>query len=107
MLGKRKSEQESLFSPVRRETRVSRELQAVKKILELLFGLLKADQMIGKRVKVTGWYRRGPSPYIEVRNAQAEGGEGFYCYWYLFQIFTAGAIIGVGALLGLTLGAVL
>jgi hypothetical protein len=75
--------------------------------LELLFGLLKADQMIGKRVKVTGWYRRGPSPYIEVRNAQAEGGEGFYCYWYLFQLFTALAFIGVGALLGLTLGAVI
>jgi IS5 family transposase len=35
LLGKRNAGQESLFSPVRRETRVSRELQALKKVLDL------------------------------------------------------------------------
>ena len=35
MLGKRKCRQESLFSPVRRETRVSRELIALKGVLDL------------------------------------------------------------------------
>jgi len=35
LLGKRKARQESLFSPVRRETRVSRELDALKEIVDL------------------------------------------------------------------------
>jgi IS5 family transposase len=35
LLGKRKSRQESLFSPLRRETRVSRELTALKGVLDL------------------------------------------------------------------------
>ena len=72
--------------------------------LEFLFGLLKADQMIGKKVKVTGWYRRGPSPYLEVWRAHADTGEGFKCYWYGSQVFVAVAMIVVGLLLGLALG---
>lgn len=35
MLGKKKARQENLFSPVRRETRVSKELNALKDVLEL------------------------------------------------------------------------
>jgi len=35
LLGKRKSRQESLFAPVRRETRVSRELTGLKQVLDL------------------------------------------------------------------------
>ena len=35
MLGKRKTRQESLFGPLRRETRVGQELRSLKKVLDL------------------------------------------------------------------------
>jgi len=32
----------------------------------LFFALRSADRLIGERVKVRGWYRRGLKPYVEV-----------------------------------------
>ncbi|HXE07470.1 MAG TPA: hypothetical protein VN612_06220 [Acidobacteriaceae bacterium] len=48
----------------------------------LFFALRSADRLIGERVKVRGWYRRGLKPYVEVssvesRVAKARPGRGF------------------------------
>src|SRR5581483_1555200 len=37
------------------------------RIWEWLFGLFRAGQYQGKEVRVTGWYRRSPVPYFEVK----------------------------------------
>jgi heat shock protein HtpX len=37
-------------------------------ILELLFGVLKAQRFVGQSVRVRGWYRRAPVPYLEVHS---------------------------------------
>ena len=37
----------------------------------LFFALRSADRMIGERVKVQGWYRRGMRPYIEMSRVEA------------------------------------
>ena len=42
-------------------------------IWELLFGLLKAGTFEGKRVTVEGWYRRSPTPYIEIKTIECDG----------------------------------
>lgn len=42
-------------------------------IWELLFGLLKAGTFEGKQVTVEGWYRRSPTPYIEIKTIECDG----------------------------------
>ncbi|HEY4380582.1 MAG TPA: M48 family metalloprotease [Acidobacteriaceae bacterium] len=37
----------------------------------LFFALRSADRLIGERVKVCGWYRRGMKPYVEVAKVEA------------------------------------
>jgi Zn-dependent protease with chaperone function len=37
----------------------------------LFFALRSADRLIGERVKVRGWYRRGLKPYVEVARVEA------------------------------------
>ncbi len=44
-------------------------------IWNFLFGLLRAKQYQGEEVKVTGWYRRSPTPYIEIKNMETSTGK--------------------------------
>jgi len=37
----------------------------------LLFALRSADRLVGERVNVQGWYRRGLKPYIEMSRVEA------------------------------------
>ena len=41
-------------------------------IINLWFALTKSRQFHGEEVKVEGWYRRGPIPYVEVRSIQSQ-----------------------------------
>lgn len=36
-------------------------------LLSLMFGVFIAKSLIGKEVEVTGWYRRAPIPYMEIK----------------------------------------
>jgi Zn-dependent protease with chaperone function/Zn-finger nucleic acid-binding protein len=42
-------------------------------IWEWLFGLFRAGQFAGKAVEVTGWFRRAPLPYLELKSITVEG----------------------------------
>ena len=53
-------------------------------ILETLFGMLKAEALVGKQGKFRGWYRRGPSPYIELKEAQFSDGTSTKCAYRTF-----------------------
>jgi len=68
-------------------------------ILEFLFGLLKADALVGKRGKFQGWYRRGPSPYIELKEAQFEDGTKTKCAYRTYLWILAGIVTAIGAYL--------
>jgi len=65
--------------------------------LETLFGLFKAEGMIGRRGTFKGWYRRGPAPYIELSNAQFDDGQSVNCYYrtYLWVLATTTTVAGV------------
>ena len=39
----------------------------------LLFALMSSDQLIGKRVTIEGWFRRGLRPYIEMSSLHDRG----------------------------------
>lgn len=66
-------------------------------ILEFLFGWLKAGELIGRRGKVMGWYRRSPRPYIELRKMMLEDGKTITSYSYpVAQLLVyAGILLGV------------
>lgn len=63
-------------------------------IMNIFFALTKAKRFAGEEVKVEGWYRRGPIPYVEIRSIRSPKDESFsYLYhmkllgWTLFPFF--------------------
>lgn len=51
--------------------------------LNILFALFRYKKFQGKEVKVTGWYRRSPSPYVEVKNIRTFDTKSMaYTYYY-------------------------
>ncbi|MFX1375333.1 MAG: zinc metalloprotease HtpX [Promethearchaeota archaeon] len=43
-------------------------------IVDLIFSLRTVRRIVGQRVRIKGWYRRGPSPYIQVDTIETELG---------------------------------
>ena len=43
-------------------------------IVDLIFSLRTVKRLIGQKVRIKGWYRRGPSPYIQVDTIWSESG---------------------------------
>ena len=46
-----------------------------------------------------GWYRRGPTPYFEMKNATLDNGETVNCHYYQFQLAFSVVITILGAAL--------
>lgn len=42
-------------------------------IINKIYGLFKNNQNVGKQIKVTGWYRRSPVPYVEIKTYEVDG----------------------------------
>lgn len=66
-------------------------------IWEFLFALMRTDKYIGKEVTVKGWFRRAPTPFIELKELTV-GGETTTCFVYGFKVFSA-ILLLAGALL--------
>lgn len=71
-------------------------------IWNFFFGLLKAKKYINEDVTVTGWYRRAPVPYIELKSLKDSEGRNLYCYVYATKVIFAVILIVVGLFLSLT-----
>lgn len=67
------------------------------RLLEFIFGWVKAEKLIGLRGEAVGWYRRAPKPYFEMRHLSLENGERVTSYVYpVTQFFVyVGILIGV------------
>jgi len=68
-------------------------------ILETLFGIFSAEKFVGKKGRIRGWYRRGPIPYLELREATFEGGGRTKCYYYSYLWAVAVICTVIGAAL--------
>jgi Zn-dependent protease with chaperone function len=64
----------------------------------LVFALASAKQYIGQRVAIEGWFRRGPSPYLEMSCLTGEDGKPRRAYSRHIQ-YCAAALIAAGGLL--------
>ena len=68
-------------------------------IADLIFALSKAKKLVGQRVRIKGWYRRGPSPYFQVSVIEAEDGRRYKNYARQFTYVWAVLAFLIGALL--------
>lgn len=58
----------------------------------LLFAVSKADEYIGRQVEVEGWFRRGPTPYVEMaRLTDGSSTNRAYSRWVQYTL-AAGAV---------------
>jgi heat shock protein HtpX len=68
------------------------------RFLEFLFGLFKAEHLIGRSGTAQGWYRRAPRPYFEMRRILLEGGEQIVSYSYPVAQFLVYSLCALGVL---------
>jgi Zn-dependent protease with chaperone function len=70
-----------------------------------LFGLLRAGRYQGKEVRVQGWFRRAPMPYLEIYHLDVVDGseKSRTCYTYWATLIGCGllAVVGFVAAVGL------
>jgi len=64
-------------------------------IWNFFFGLFGAKNYIGQSVEVTGWYRRAPVPFIEIKELKTAAATQV-CYVYYLKLIFAIALILVG-----------
>ena len=70
------------------------------RILEFLFGLFRTNKFMGKEATVTGWYRRAPVPYLEVRTVTVDGKKNTCWVYALKRVLAVLSIfIGVGLIM--------
>ena len=66
------------------------------RIIEFFFGLLRRGQLDRAEVEAVGWYRRCPTPYIELKSITT-GGKKRRCYVYWAKLVVA-ALVATGGL---------
>ncbi|MFX1378569.1 MAG: zinc metalloprotease HtpX [Promethearchaeota archaeon] len=54
-------------------------------IADLIFSLRTVKRLIGQKVRIKGWYRRGPNPYIQVDTIWSEYGRRYRNYSKAFR----------------------
>lgn len=57
----------------------------VLKIMDLVAGITKTKTLFGKKVKIKGWYRRNPVPYVEIYEMEVIGEKKKKFYSYIIS----------------------
>ena len=70
------------------------------RLLELWFGLARAGELIGCDVTATGWYRRAPTPFLELRTLEI-GGDVRTCWVRAAKLATGAVAVLAGMVLAL------
>ena len=50
------------------------------RLVDFFWALSKANRLVGQRVRIKGWYRRGPGPYFQVDTIETESGKRYRNY---------------------------
>lgn len=76
-------------------------------VINKVFALFRSKEYFGKTTKVTGWFRRSPVPYVEVKTMETDGvlkkcwswKFGYIWRWLLLAVCLFFTVIGVLAML--------
>jgi len=69
------------------------------RLMDFWWALRRADQLVGQKVRIQGWYRRGPSPYFQVDKIWTESGKSFRNYSKHMTYISAVLFFIIGAFL--------
>ncbi|MFX1277451.1 MAG: zinc metalloprotease HtpX [Promethearchaeota archaeon] len=69
------------------------------RLVDWFFAITKVERLIGQRVRIKGWYRRGPIPYLQVHSIETESGRIFRNYKKQLTYLWAVLLFLIGALL--------
>ena len=68
-------------------------------IVDFFWGAFKAKRLVGEDVKIIGWYRRGPSPYIQVSRIETASGKIYKNHAQGMDRFFAFVVLVIGMLI--------
>ncbi|TFG30459.1 MAG: hypothetical protein EU532_00715 [Promethearchaeota archaeon] len=68
-------------------------------IIDFFFAIVRVKKLVGQYVRIKGWYRRGPSPYLQVDTIETETGRRFRNYAKHMTYFWAVLAFIVGLVL--------
>jgi heat shock protein HtpX len=68
------------------------------RLMELWFGLARAGDLVGRDVIATGWYRRAPTPFLELGSLEIDG-DVRRCWVRAAKLFAAAVAVAAGMLL--------
>jgi Zn-dependent protease with chaperone function len=68
-------------------------------IVDFFWAITKVNRLIGQKVRIQGWYRRGPSPYLQIDTLWTEGGKRYRNYAKHMTYILAVIFFIIGALL--------
>jgi Zn-dependent protease with chaperone function/Zn-finger nucleic acid-binding protein len=63
---------------------------------DFLFGIMSSAKYQDQEAEITGWYRRMPVPYIELKTLRAKGEKERICYTYVGKYIWAGILLSIG-----------
>ena len=70
-------------------------------IINKIFALFKSQEYFDKEIKITGWYRRSPVPYIELKTMEIDGKiKKIYTYTLGLSLRIVGIILSVLLIVG-------
>ncbi len=70
-------------------------------ILQVLFGLFRAQSFVGQQVTATGWYRRFPRPYLELWQVNLPDGTTHTCHNWAVTFYGSLLLSMIGLLVTL------
>ena len=68
-------------------------------IVDFFWAITKVNRLINQKVRIQGWYRRGPSPYIQIDRLETMGGKTYKNYAKHVTYILAVVFFIIGALL--------
>ena len=79
--------------------------QPLGSIMRPLFGITKAERLIGQKVRVHGWYRRAQAPYLEIYRIEPNGmaGDTVRCHFGSWMFASAALALLAGCVLVMAL----
>ncbi|NHJ23410.1 MAG: hypothetical protein EAX89_02470 [Candidatus Lokiarchaeota archaeon] len=67
--------------------------------VDFFWAITKAKRLVGQNVRIKGWYRRGPNPYIQVDTIETESGRRFRNYAKHMAYIFSGLFFAIGMFL--------
>lgn len=69
------------------------------RIVDFFWAIMRVDELIGQNVQISGWYRRAPTPYVQVNYILTESGRKFKNYSKHVTYLSSIIYFGIGLLL--------